>query len=178
MIIKEGNIYYLSENVTGCFNNECRFTFLSQFDCLSFFFSVKDTDIISPFEKDNEDIWTGDAVEVFISPNGDLTNYIEIEVSPNSVRFMGRILNKDGCNFILEKIKPNFYAQALINSKGYDVNINVPYSVFSNNFDYAKAKLNAFRLDKKVSGEQILYALNPTYCDSFHIPSFFCQIKK
>lgn len=48
MIIKEENVYYLSGNFTGCFNNECRFTFLSQFDCLSFFFSVKDTDIISP----------------------------------------------------------------------------------------------------------------------------------
>ena len=66
MIIKEGNVYYLSENVTGCFNNECRFTFLSQFDCLSFFFIVSiayeivefNGYILIVFESTNEELNT------------------------------------------------------------------------------------------------------------------------
>lgn len=34
-------------------------------------------------------------------------------------------------------------------------------------------KFNAFRLDKKADGRQLLYALSPTLCGSFHRPAYF-----
>lgn len=61
-----------------------------------FSFEVKDEDIISPYCSDNEDIWQGDAVELFLSPDGDRTRYFELEVSPFGVRFWGEVINRDG----------------------------------------------------------------------------------
>ncbi len=36
---------------------------------------MKDNEIVSPYAEDNEDIWQGDAVEIFLSPDGDTKRY-------------------------------------------------------------------------------------------------------
>ena len=80
----------LSENTSGERSEECRFSCEFRKYAAHFSFEVKDEDIISPYCSDNEDIWQGDAVEVFLSPDGDRTRYFELEVSPFGVRFWGR----------------------------------------------------------------------------------------
>ena len=117
-------------------------------------------------------VMQGDAVEVFLSPDGNLKRYMELEVSPNGVRFYGEITNEDGKTPQLKKTKPQFDAEAMRTEYGYRVSIRLPFTALEG-FDRSKMKLNAFCLDKMFGGQQKLYALNPTRCDSFHRPKFF-----
>ncbi len=164
--------YFLRENTTGKEDNGCRFSCEFCRDGMTFYFDVKDEDILSPFTQDNEDIWQADAVEVFLSPDGDLKNYKEIEVSPFGVRFYGDVYNADGRSVALTKKAPPYGADVFRTEGGYSVKITLGYDALEG-FDRSKMKMNAFRLDKKESGEQLLYALNPTLCNSFHRPQFF-----
>lgn len=172
MELCENKTYYLRENKTGQEHYGCRFRYVFGKDSIRFYFDVKDEDIISPYRNDNEDVWHGDAVEVFISPDGDTNRYKEIEVSPFGVRFYGEIVNADGQTPQLKKITPKYDADAVRTEYGYSVTIRLPFKAMKR-FDRLKMKLNAFWLDKKESGEQELYALNPTFCNSFHRPRCF-----
>lgn len=172
MKLCEGKKYYLRENKTGREDVGCMFCYAFGKDALHFHFDVKDDDVISPYRNDNDDIWHGDAVEVFISPDGDLTRYKEIEVSPFGVRFYGEIIYADGQMSRLKKTEPEYDAEAVRTEYGYAVTIRLPFKAMKG-FDRLKMKLNAFRLDKKENGGQELYALNPTFCNSFHRPKYF-----
>lgn len=172
MVFFEKTDYFLRENISGREDKNCCFSCEFGESSLHFYFDVKDEDLISPFEKDNQDLWEGDAVEVFLSPDGDLKRYKEIEVSPFGVRFYGDITNEDGKSFILKREEPAYKAVVRLTKEGYTASIEVAYHMLKG-FDRTKMKLNAFRLDKKSSGEQLLYALNPTWCESFHRPVFF-----
>lgn len=88
--IIENKTYFLRENVTGAENRECRFECSFGTETAHFTFDVEDAEIVSPFCEDNEDIWQGDAVEIFLSPDGNPMRYLEMEVSPFGVRFLGR----------------------------------------------------------------------------------------
>lgn len=170
--VQENRIYCLSENVRGGPDRACRFSYAAEGDTLYFRFDADDADLISPYTEDNEDIWNADAVEVFISPDGDLKNYKELEVSPFGVRFYGSVHNEDGKSPQLVKQAPPFAAKAELTENGYRVEIFLPVSALPG-FDKGKMKFNAFRLDKKADGRQLLYALSPTLCDSFHRPAYF-----
>ena len=73
--LEEDRTYHLRENVTGAGNGECSFCFRFGEREAEFFFGVRDEDVISPFQEDNEDIWQGDSVEVFLSPDGNPEHY-------------------------------------------------------------------------------------------------------
>ena len=167
----------LSENTTGASNEECRFSCGFGKYAAHFSFEVKDEDVISPYRTDNEDIWQGDAVEVFLSPDGDLTRYFELEVSPFGVRFFGEVINRDGKTPRLKKLPPNFEASAERTEEGYVVQIELPYGELGAVLP-EKMAFNAFRLDKKADGRQLLYALSPTFCNSFHRPQYFVRAKE
>lgn len=169
MKLQENKTYYLHENMTGEESLECRFSCLLGEREAEFFFAVKDDELVSPYERDNEDIWKGDAVEVFLSPRGDLTRYYELEVSPFGVRFWGEVCNKDGAGSALRLVKlaPPFTAETARTEGGYTVHIRLPLEALKG-WDKSKMRLNAFRLDKRLSGEQRLYALNPTRRPTFH----------
>ena len=169
---EQNKIYFLRENTAGGENGECAFRYALEGGVLRFFFEVKDEDVVSPYTQDNDDIWNADAVEVFISPDGDLKNYKELEVSPFGVRFYGAVFNKDGESPALEKQTPPFSASAELSGTGYRAEIGLPVSALAG-FDEKKMKFNAFRLDKKADGRQLLYALSPTLCGSFHRPAYF-----
>ena len=168
---------FLRENTTGIENDGCLFSCNLGKEAIDFCFEVKDEDLISPFSKDNEDIWQGDAVEVFLSPHGDRTRYFELQVSPFGVRFWGEVINRDGKTPQLKKLPPMFQARAERTGEGYTVHIELPYgelgAVLPENMAF-----NAFRLDKKADGRQLLYALSPTFSDSFHRPQYFVRAKE
>ena len=176
MTLEEGKTYFLRENVTGTESGQCTFRFRFGGREAEFFFDVKDEDIISPFQKDNEDVWLGDAVEVFLSPDGNLKRYYELEVSPFGVRFWGEVTIAGG-EKRLKKLPPPFEAEASRTKEGYAVQIKLPLAAMQG-YDRAAVVLNAFRLDKKADGGQDLYALNPTRCATFHKPEYFLKIWK
>ena len=167
----------LSENTSGARSEECRFSCEFNKYAAHFSFEVKDEDVISPYLTDNEDIWQGDAVEVFLSPDGDRTRYFELEVSPFGVRFFGEIVNSDGKTPRLKKLPPMFEASAERTEEGYNVHIELPYGELGAVLP-EKMAFNAFRLDKKADGRQLLYALSPTFCNSFHRPQYFVRAKE
>lgn len=146
MELCENKTYNLRENKTGQEHYGCRFRYVFGKDCIRFYFDVKDEDIISPYRNDNEDIWHGDAVEVFISPDGDTKRYKEIEVSPFGIRFYGEIRNEAGKRPRLEKAEPQFEAETKQTEYGYTVTIRLPLNTLKD-FDRSKMKLNIFRLD-------------------------------
>lgn len=168
---------FLRDNTTGIENDGCLFSCNLGKEAIDFCFEVKDEDLISPFSKDNEDLWQGDAVEVFLSPDGDRTRYFELQVSPFGVRFFGEVINRDGKTPQLKKLPPMFQAKAERTEEGYKVHIELPYgelgAVLPENIAF-----NAFRLDKKADGRQLLYALSPTFSDSFHRPQYFVRAKE
>lgn len=172
MVIEEGKEYTLRENTAGGEDGGCRFSCRFAADALRFCFDVRDDDIVSPFARDNDDLWQGDAVEVFLSPNGDLSRYVELEVSPFGLRFFGEITDVSESAHTLTKLPPPFSARAERTAEGYRVTIDLPVRVLRG-FDRDRMKLNAFRLDKRSDGVQNLYALHPTLCGSFHKPAFF-----
>ena len=176
MTIEEGKTYYMRENVTGAESEKCRFRCRFGKREAEFFFDVKDADLISPFQEDNEDIWQGDAVEVFLSPDGDFARYYELEVSPFGVRFWGEIAFSESMR-VLKKLPPPFRAEVTRTEAGYAVHIRLPLSAMQG-YDRAAVMLNAFRLDKKADGRQELYALNPTRCETFHKPEYFLKTWK
>lgn len=124
--VHENTIYSLKENVTGREDDGCRFRYVLSGEAISFFFDVEDEDIVSPYRKDNENIFLGDAVEVFLSPDGDLTRYKELEVSPFGVRFYGNIRNESGSFPELEKIPPAFSADVRMREGGWRAEIVLP----------------------------------------------------
>ena len=176
MTLEEDSTYHLRENVTGAENEECSFRFRFGEREAEFFFDVRDEDVISPFQEDNEDIWQGGAVEVFLSPDGNPERYFELEVSPFGVRFWGEVTFAGG-EKSLKKLPPSFRAEASRTKGGYAVQIKLPLAAMQG-YDRRAVVLNAFRLDKKADGRQELYALNPTRCATFHKPEYFLQIWK
>jgi hypothetical protein len=50
-------------------------------------FLAEDKNISTPFQKDDEPLYTSNVVEIFLNPKGDLRRYFEIEVSPANVLF-------------------------------------------------------------------------------------------
>lgn len=176
MMLEEDKTYYLRENMTGAEAEESRFRCRFGEREAEFFFDVTDADLISPFREDNEDIWQGDAVEVFLSPGGSLSRYFELEVSPSGVRFWGEVTIAGG-EKRLKKLPPPFEAEVVCTKEGYAVHIRLPLAALPE-YDRTAVMLNAFRLDKHTDGRQGLYALNPTRCETFHKPEYFLQIWK
>lgn len=174
--LEEDRTYHLRENVTGAESEKCRFRCRFGEREAEFFFDVKDADLISPFKEDNEDIWRGDAVEVFLSPDGDLTRYYELEVSPFGVRFWGEVTFAEGKKR-LKKLPPPFEAEVSRTKEGYAVQIKLPLAAMQG-YDRTAVMLNAFRLDNKADGRQELYALNPTECATFHKPKYFIKVQE
>ena len=176
MTLEEDRTYYLRENVTGAEAEKCRFRCRFGEREAEFFFDVRDEDVISPFQEDNEDIWQGDAVEVFLSPDGNPEHYFELEVSPLGVRFWGEVTFLGG-EKRLKKLPPPFRADAARTQEGYVVQIKLPLAAMRG-YDRAAVMLNAFRLDQKADGRQKLYALNPTECATFHKPEYFIKVQE
>ncbi len=50
-------------------------------------FTSEDTNIATPFFKDDEQLYTSNVVEIFINPSGDLKRYAEIELNPANALF-------------------------------------------------------------------------------------------
>ena len=164
----------LRENLSGAEADVCTFSCTLSEQEAVFFFDVRDDELVSPFRTDNEDIWKGDAVEVFLSPDGSKERYFEAEVSPYGVRFWGEVTFAGG-EKRLKKLPPPFTAAVRRTARGYTAELHFPPSALAG-FDGARALFNAFCIDTRLDGAQRLYALSPTRCATFHRPEAFIPI--
>ena len=51
------------------------------------FVQITDTDVFSPYTKQDEPLWKGDCVELFIDADGNRSGYVELQVNPNNAMF-------------------------------------------------------------------------------------------
>ena len=136
---------------------------------LIFNFEAYDSSLNSYSNINNDCIYKGDVVELFLDIGED--SYYEFEVAPNGTTFIASI--KDLKPTFIEN---NFFeSEVRIDGNNYFVKMIIDLSKF-NKIKFIK--FNAFRIEtKKVRPEYILQALNPTLCGSFHKRDKFIELK-
>lgn len=178
---QENTDYFLCENQTGgAAQPTCLFRFSRNAENFTFDFQVQDGHLFCPYRKDNEPLYEGDAVEVFVSPDGNEKEYYELEVSPAGARFFACIQNDpdNGYATSLTLLPPAFSAETEQTKDGYRVRIVLPLKQLKG-YRSELCRFNAYRLDYDGDGAlRQLQALNPTLCDSFHRPAFFVRPQK
>jgi hypothetical protein len=154
---------------------------------LYFAFECDDTDLTATMTKRDEHLWEEEVVEVFIDPDGDEKNYIELEVNP-----LGAFLDL----FVLTPVVPIPYESYNIPAKwavkvdgtvqnssdrdtGWSVELAVPLkeAVTAPNQppkDGDRWRLNLYRIERKPKDQ--LIAWSPTLKPSFHTPSRFGEV--
>jgi hypothetical protein len=154
---------------------------------LHFAFDCDDTDLAATMTKRDEHLWEEEVVEIFIDPDGDEKNYIELEVNP-----LGAFLDL----FVLTPVVPIPYESYNIaahwavkvegtvqnssdRDRGWKVELAVPLrdAVTAPNRppkDGDKWRLNLYRIERKPKEQYI--AWSPTLKPSFHTPSRFGEV--
>ncbi len=145
-------------------NGEFRFSF----DC-------ENSKLFSAYDEDNEPIYNGDVVELFICVGGDRRSYFEIEVAPNGAVFFAEIRNENGLHAKMLNAR-SFFSKVTLRENGYSVEINVPDAILG--YKNGEVTFNAYRIETEggVPNKNLL-ALNPTLCGSFHMPQFFVPLE-
>ena len=133
-------------------------------DILVFNFVAHDSSLISFSDKDNDELWRGNVVEIFLDV-GEKDFYYEFEVAPNGTTFVAQKY-KDKLVFVNNDF---FNAKAETSGSSYNVRMEIDVKRI------AKSKellFNAFRCE----GDE-LEALSPTLCDTFHKKENFIPVK-
>ena len=133
---------------------------------LTFRFTAKESSLISYSNKNNDSLWRGNVVEVFLDLGDDF--YYEFEVAPNGATFVATILNRK-----ITFIENNFFtSKVTIEGSTYKVEMSVDLNKINNP---KIIRYNVFRIEV-VNDEQVLEALNPTLCETFHVREKFIDL--
>ena len=154
---------------------------------LYFGFQCEDTDLFATMKVRDQHLWEEEVVEIFIDPDNDQLNYIELEINP---------LNTFLDLFVLKPIVPIPYESYNIPAKwavkvngtvnnsadkdeGWTVELSVPLKeavtaphLPPNEGD--KWRLNLYRIERKPKEEYS--AWSPTLVSSYHTPARFGEI--
>ncbi len=173
----------LKENKTGSaipeFNTIVEITMTETH--LTFDFFCKNSQLFSAGNKYNDDIFDGDVCEAFISVDGTINNYYEIEIAPNNTVFLNRIKNPGGGAFETYPVdESENFVESKVEIMGSDY--RVTFSLPLDKMGYNKDKgilFNAFRIETEGGHTDLhLMALNPTLCDTFHMSEYFIKLEK
>lgn len=137
-------------------------------DILYCHFSAYDSSLNSFGDKDNDKLYNGDVVEIFVDV-GEPNSYLEIEVAPNGARFVANIINKEihfiDSSFVKTNVK--------VKGKDYFVDMEIDLS----KYHPRTIEYNAYRVETKgIRTNYILLALNPTLCETFHVRKSFIEL--
>ena len=151
----------LFDNRTGKLANpRTDFEYFKQDNLLMFNFVAYESSLSSYSNKDNDTLYKGDVVEVFLDIGID--GYYEFEVAPNGATFIAKIVNQQ-----IEFIKNNFFkSEVEIINDSYKVKMIIDLSNFK---EIKYLKFNAFRIETKgIRQDYILQAYSPTLSNTFH----------
>ena len=157
---------YLKDNYTGKVGNPLTSLEIKRNeDTFSFIFEAKESSLESFSNKNNDDLWRLNVTEVFLDMGDDF--YYEFEVAPNGKTFVAKINNGNvsffDCDFFSSHVETS--------GNTYKVTMRFDLSKFKNT---KEIRYNAFRVEtKNVGDKQTLMALNPTFCDTFHVRDKF-----
>lgn len=148
---------------------------------LSFEFFCKNSKFFSADNKYNGPIFDGDVCEAFISTDGTINNYYEIEVAPNNTLFLNKIYNPGGGayqTFPIDESENFVTSEVEINGNDYRVKFSMPLEKIG----YTKEKgilFNAYRIETEGGNTDLhLLAFNPTMCDTFHMSEYFVKLEE
>ncbi len=159
----------LLDNRTGkTLEPKTEFAYRKIKDLIYFEFIAHDSSLTSYSSKNNDLLYKGDVVEVFLAFNDN--EYYEFEVAPNGATFIAKIINKQPIF-----IDNNFFkSESIISNNSYHVKMKIDLSKFEN---IKEIKFNAFRIETKgIRQDYILQAYSPTLCNTFHIKEKFVEL--
>lgn len=131
-----------------------------------------------PYTAYNDPVWRGEAVEVFISPNADMTHYFEFDAAPNGSSYNAQVLNVGDPTVFVRSIDncPVIY-DSKINDDFYTLEMRIPFSLIlkkGTSPSDVPWLFNAYRISHADSVR--MFALSPTAQNSFHVPSKFSEL--
>lgn len=161
---------YLLDNRTGKnIEPKTEFSYEKKGNILSFYFVAYDSSLNSYSNINNDTIWKGDVVEVFLDIGED--GYYEFEVAPNGTTFVAKIIDLQPVF-----IDNNFFkSEAVIINNTYKVKMEIDLTKLN---VIKPMKFNAFRIETKgIRSDYILEALSPTLSNAFHVRDKFISVK-
>lgn len=145
-----------------------------------------DSEIVGTSQnKDSQIFYTDDLVEIFIDPDGDGHNYIEIGVNAYSTNYdlLLKCISPEcgGWNTEMNFDIKNIETVSKINPKGYSIEIKIPFSSLERikNGNFQKPKMgtkwkgNAFRIDYGNTTEYLALQPYKSLIFGFHQPEEF-----
>ena len=160
----------LRDNITGLDSSvKTEFSIEQKGKHLICLFKAYDSSLTSHGNKDNDELYRGDVVEVFLDI-GEPNSYLEIEVAPNGKKFVANIINKEihfiDNNFVKSKVE--------IQNNDYIVTIDIDLTKLN---ILKPIKYNAYRIETKgIKENYLLLAASPTMCDTFHVRDSFIDL--
>lgn len=160
---------YLRDNLTnGTAKVTTSFELVRELDYLIFNFVAEESKLYSYSNRNNDDLWKGSVCEVFLDLGDDF--YYEFEVAPNGATFIAKIKDQK-VSFCDSDF---FLSTAKIEGSTYFVSMTINLSKLKHP---KRIRYNAFRVETPSKNkEQILSALNPTLCSTFHVREKFIPL--
>lgn len=157
--------HLLSANSGGKADRRCVFRTGREEGGIYVIYEAQDSYFFTPYSKDNEPLYDGSVVELFLAEKGNACDYAEYEFAPNGAVFCGRINHDGKANLTLTDTAAVKSTVTRIGG-GYRVEAHIKTDI-----DFGKALFNAYRIERKCEGAPYeLYALFPTECETFHVP--------
>lgn len=150
-------------------------------------FNCNDSYIWATMKESVQPLWEEEVVEVFIDPDKDGKNYVEVEVNPLNNTLTLLIPGKeqksnwrDNAKFQLKNLK----TKAVKSSHNWLTDIIIPFENFSRQVNIPPRNgdiwhLNLYRVERPVKERPrdcVLIAWSPTFKDTFHSPPHFGEI--
>lgn len=134
-------------------------------------FACTDTDVVATLAGRDSDLWTEDAVEVFVDTEGLGQSYAEIEVSPAGAVFdaairFGRPIDFDAAR---RWDAPGLHVETGRPPGGWHAEIEIPWSDLGLAGPPKSLRLGLYRIDSDSAGRKRYLAWSPTR-DWFHRP--------
>lgn len=149
-------------------------------------YKCSDSQIIGRFQKKDSQVFnTDDLVEIFLDPDGDSQNYIEIGVNAFSTNYdlLLKCISEEcgGWNTSMDFDIKGLETVSKINKDGYTVEIKIPFSslIKIKNGGFSKPKVgtkwkgNAFRIDYGNTTEYLALQPYKSLKFGFHQPQEF-----
>ncbi len=137
-------------------------------------YTADNSELFCPYSKDNEPLYEGCVVELFLAEKGDRDSYLEYEFSPCGAVFCGRITYDGAPHLELLPVESITHCDIEAYGSGYRVKARITVDI-----DIDCALFNAYRIEcKEGDTEQELFALFPTKCATFHRPEFMRPLRQ
>lgn len=151
----------------------------------------EDTDVWSDFTQRDSNTWEQEVVEVFIDPDGDRKDYLELQVTPANVVFDAKFAayRKDletARQWNMSGLKTGAHVDGTLNArddqdKGWSAELAIPFAEVPPLVAAPRHgdtwRINLFRWDAPKGGRQVAAAFSPPVVPDFHALDKFGRLR-